>query len=60
MLFVCIPLPVTGAWTGTVAATLFKIKFKYALIAITLGVILAGIIVSILCILGKLSWEYFL
>jgi len=59
-IFVAIPLPMTGAWTGVIAASLFKIKFRYALTAITLGVILAGIIVTMLCILGRLSWRYFL
>lgn len=57
VLFVAIPLPITGAWTGTIAATLFKIRFKYTFLAVTFGVILAGIIVTILCILGKYSWE---
>jgi uncharacterized membrane protein len=45
--FVAIPLPVTGAWTGSIAAVLFRIKFKSALLGITAGVIIAGIIVSI-------------
>lgn len=57
MFFVSIPLPVTGAWTGTIAACLFKIKFKYAFFAISLGVIIASGIVTLLCILGKMSWE---
>ncbi len=56
MLFVAIPLPITGAWTGTIAAVLFKIRFKYTILAITSGIIISGIIVSILCLLGKLSW----
>ncbi len=45
--FVGIPLPVTGAWTGSVAAFLFGIRFKYALPAIVLGVLLAGIVVTL-------------
>lgn len=53
ILFVCIPLPVTGAWTGSIAATLFKIRFRYALSAIAVGVIIAGIIVTAICLLGK-------
>ncbi|MBU0549261.1 MAG: small multi-drug export protein [Candidatus Omnitrophica bacterium] len=57
MLFVAIPLPVTGAWTGTIAAVLFKIKFKYTLLAVILGVIIAAIIVTALCIIGKISWQ---
>jgi len=45
-LFVAIPLPVTGAWTGSVAAILFDIKPRYAFPAIILGVTIAGIIVT--------------
>ncbi|MFH1768264.1 MAG: small multi-drug export protein [Candidatus Omnitrophota bacterium] len=47
VLFVAIPLPVTGAWTGTVAATLFNFEMKKGFIAISLGVIIAGIIVTL-------------
>ncbi len=47
VLFVMIPLPVTGAWTGSVAAFLLGIRFRYAFPAIILGVLLAGIIVSL-------------
>ncbi|MFY9402728.1 MAG: small multi-drug export protein [Candidatus Omnitrophota bacterium] len=54
---VAVPLPMTGAWTGVVAATLFKIKFRYAFISIFLGVVLAGLIVSLLCVLGLLGWK---
>ena len=45
--FVAIPLPVTGAWTGTVAATLFEIKVKRAFLAILFGITIAGVIVSL-------------
>ncbi len=48
MLFVAIPFPVTGAWTGSVCAFLFNIPFKKALSAIFTGVIIAGIIITIL------------
>lgn len=47
ILFVGIPLPVTGAWTGTVAAFLFGVRFKYALPAIILGILLAGTVVTL-------------
>lgn len=47
-LFVAIPLPVTGAWTGSVLAILFNIKPRYAFPAIILGVTIAGILVSAL------------
>jgi uncharacterized membrane protein len=45
-LFVAIPLPVTGAWTGSLMAILFDIKPRYAFPAIILGVTIAGIVVS--------------
>lgn len=47
LIFVGIPLPGTGAWTGTLAASFLKIDFKTSIIAITLGVLLAGIIMSL-------------
>ncbi len=53
ILFVAIPLPITGAWTGCVAATLFKIRFRYAFIAIALGVFIAGFIVLGLSLAGR-------
>ncbi len=55
MLFVSIPLPITGAWTGCVAAVLFALKKRYSLIAITLGVLIAGCIVTTFCLLGKVG-----
>jgi len=45
-----IPLPITGAWTGSVASILFKIKTKEAFFLIFLGVLLAGVIVSTICL----------
>lgn len=56
-IFVAIPLPMTGAWSGVVAASLFKIRFRYAFTAIAAGIISAGIIVAGLCTLGILSWK---
>lgn len=53
-LFVGIPLPVTGAWTGTVAAFVFGIRFCYALPAILVGIMLSGTLVT-LASLGILS-----
>ena len=46
LIFVGIPLPGTGAWTGTLAASFLNIDFKTSVISITLGVLLAGIIMS--------------
>lgn len=56
-LFVAVPLPGTGAWTGCFAASLFKIKFRYAVTAIIAGVIGAGLIVLGLCALGIIGIE---
>ena len=56
-IFVAIPLPMTGAWSGVIAASLFKIRFRYAFIAIVAGVIGAGLIVAALCALGIMSWK---
>ena len=46
MLFVGIPLPGTGAWTGTLAASLLDMDFKSSILAVLLGVLLAGIIMG--------------
>ncbi|PKL57316.1 MAG: ligand-binding protein SH3, partial [Methanomicrobiales archaeon HGW-Methanomicrobiales-5] len=46
ILFVAIPLPMTGAWSGCVAAYLLGIKFVHAITAITIGVLVAGLIVG--------------
>lgn len=47
MLFVGIPLPGTGAWTGTLAASLLDMDFKSSILAVMLGVIIAGIIMGL-------------
>lgn len=46
VLFVAIPLPYTGAWTGALAAWLFGIPFKKALPNIFIGILIAGIVVT--------------
>ena len=46
MLFVGIPLSGTGAWTGTLAASLLDIGFKKSILAVVLGVLIAGIIMG--------------
>ncbi len=56
ILFVAIPLPGTGAWTGSFAAVLFGLKFKHAFLTISIGVFVAGIIVTSLSLLG---WRLF-
>ena len=52
IVFVAIPLPLTGAWTGAIAAFLFGMKFHHAFLAIFCGVVIAGAIVTCLCLLG--------
>jgi len=46
ILFVAIPLPVTGAWTGTLAAYLLKLEKKKAFLSIFVGVVIAGLIMT--------------
>ncbi|HHZ05202.1 MAG TPA: small multi-drug export protein [Clostridiales bacterium] len=46
LLFVGIPLPGTGAWTGALAASLLDMDFKSSILAVMLGVLLAGIIMA--------------
>lgn len=48
VLFVAIPLPTTGIWSGCLAAIIFNIPFRYAFPAIAIGAIIAGMIVFIL------------
>ena len=47
MLFVGIPLPGTGAWTGTLAASLLDLDMKKSTLAVLLGVLIAGIIMGL-------------
>ena len=52
LLFVGIPLPGTGAWTGTLAASILDMDFKSTVAAVMLGVLLAGIIMMIVSLAG--------
>jgi len=56
ILFVAIPLPVTGAWTGSLTAVLFGLKFKHAFLSIFIGILIAGVIVTCATLLG---WTIF-
>jgi uncharacterized membrane protein len=55
MAFVAIPLPGTGGWTGALVAFLFGLNFWKSLMVIAIGVFIAGIIVTSLCLLGWLG-----
>lgn len=52
LLFVGIPIPGTGAWTGTLAASILDMDFKSTTAAVMLGVLLAGVIMMLLTIAG--------
>ncbi len=54
---VAIPLPFTGAWTGSIAAFLFGVPFKKALWLILAGLIVAGFIMTILTLFGVTAWN---
>ena len=47
LIFVGIPLPGTGAWTGTLGASFLDMGFKSTVLSVSLGVILAGIIMAV-------------
>ena len=57
--FVAIPLPVTGAWTGALVAALFSLPKRKAFLAILSGVLISGVIVSLISY-GILGFLYFL
>ena len=48
LLFVAIPLPGTGAWTGSLAAAFLDLRLKHALPTVLAGVLIAGVLISIL------------
>jgi len=50
-IFVAIPLPVTGGWTGSMAAFLMGVKFHHAMLSILLGVMIAGVIMTVLSLM---------
>jgi len=52
MLFVAVPLPGTGAWTGSLIAFLLGMSLRNSFLPIALGVFIAGVIVVTLCLLG--------
>ena len=57
-LFVAIPLPVTGAWTGSLVAATIGMKFWKALLSTFIGVLIAGLIVTVIVYggIGFLAW----
>ena len=59
MLFVAIPLPGTGAWTGSLVAALLEMRLKHSLLSVFFGVLVAGVIVSLIAY-GALGFLNFL
>ncbi|MFA4880940.1 MAG: small multi-drug export protein [Candidatus Doudnabacteria bacterium] len=55
--FVAIPLPLTGGWSGAIAAFVFGIPFKKAALSISMGIFLAGIIVALVTLGGVRGWQ---
>ncbi len=60
MIFVMIPLPVTGAYTGSLAAWLFNINKKKGFLAVLLGVIISGLIVTSVYLSGAKILDIFM
>ena len=52
LLFVGVPIPGTGAWTGTLGASFLNMGFKSAVAAVSLGVVLAGTIMALISTVG--------
>jgi uncharacterized membrane protein len=57
ILFVAIPLPFTGAWTGSLISYLFGLKISKSIAMIFIGVLIAGIIVTIAVLSGLAIWS---
>jgi uncharacterized membrane protein len=60
MLFVAIPLPITGAYTGTLGAWVLGLDPKKTFLAVLGGVVIAGIIVTLVSYLGIEAFSFFL
>lgn len=59
LIFVGIPLPGTGAWTGTLIAVLLDLRFKSTILAVFLGNIMAGTIIFVISNLAIFSIKFF-
>jgi uncharacterized membrane protein len=55
LLFVAVPLPVTGAWTGSLIATVMGLRTGKSFFFISLGVLFAGLVVTAITLLGRLG-----
>jgi len=55
MLFVSIPFPGTGVWTGCLIASLLRMRFLPTFLAACAGVVIAGVVVTVLTLIGRLA-----
>lgn len=56
MVFVMIPLPITGAYTGTIAAYILRMEYKKSLVAVSIGVTISSVIIATMMYLGVKSF----
>ncbi len=59
-ILVAIPLPGTGAWTGALVAALMKMRIRRALPTIFVGVVIAGLVVTLVSVLGIHALDFLL
>ena len=59
LVFVAVPLPFTGAWTGSLIAYLFNLRFSKSIVTILVGVIIASVITTIVTLTGTYLWLWF-
>ncbi|TFG62139.1 MAG: ligand-binding protein SH3 [Spirochaetales bacterium] len=59
MIFVAIPLPVTGAYTGTLGAWILGLNMKKTILAVAAGVVIAGVIVTVISVFGIQAVSFF-
>ncbi|HEC94764.1 MAG TPA: ligand-binding protein SH3 [Thermoplasmatales archaeon] len=59
LVFVAVPLPFTGAWTGSLIAYLFNLRFSKSIVTILVGVIVASAITTIVTLTGTYLWLWF-
>lgn len=59
LMFVAVPLPFTGAWTGSLIAYLFNLRFSKSIVTILVGVITASAITTTVTLTGTYLWLWF-
>ena len=59
IVFVAIPLPLTGAWTGTIGAWVLGVSKKRTILAVVIGVFIAGIVVTAVVMMGIEALNFF-